>query len=551
MANQDDKKPGAKGTPNAGAKTDRSAPKRKPVTIEGKAEATGTPKTTSSPNSGPKADAKPAAKPGTSVPPTKAATAPAKDVKADGKQNANLGRAGADAKTESVSTAPKAADKNSESKKPDDKKSGGLGAGLIGGLAGGALVALLAGGWSLVAGNGGTANLDELRAQNAALVERLAQVEATQADMGDADPSAELIERVNALSAQVQALPAQAGEALDLTPVTDRLAELESGLQQAQSSAQSAVQTASALQSQVEGGGSGDAPALAAQSARLDELSDTVSILSGQLDEMAGAATNAADLSEPVDLSPVTSQIESLSAELAEAKASMQAMAETISGNSSGVESVQTRLSGLADMVASLSSAMDDAQASLASRGDEQQVARAALAAATLAATIDGGKPFVAELDNFAAVTAGSDALAGGAQSAEVLRPFADAGVPTVATLQGEWPAVAQSILDAVRPAPEGVGDKFVSNLRGLVSVRPAGDVGGDGPRAVVGRMTAALDEAQLERFQSLQAELPEAGQAASADFARRVAARNEANSLLTSVLSGGADDTSSEGTAQ
>lgn len=560
MANQDDNKPGSKPTD----KPSRSAPNRKPVTIEGEAKSVG--KAGAKTTDTRKPDSKPAAKSST-VPQTKTAktsgatgtdSATAKDTK-PAASGAPLGRAGADAKTKpsaKQSSAPaekKPAEKSSGSDKSGGGKSGGgMGSGLLGGLAGGALVALLAGGWGLVSGGADGAGVEDLRAENTALVERISQLEAVQADMGDADPDAELVERVNALTAQLDALSADGAAApdVDLAPINDRLDGLETQLANAQSSAQSAAETASALQSQVESGGSGDAPALAAQSARLDDLSASVETLGAQLSELAVTATQAVQ-ADPVDLSPVTAQLDALSGSLSEAQASMQGLSGSVSENSSALGDVQTQLSDVQASVAALSSAMDDAQSSIAARDDEQQVARAALAAATLAATIDGGKPFGAELDNFAAVTAGSDSLTSGAQAAEILRPFADSGVPTLATLQAQWPPVAEGILDALRPAPEGMGDKFVSNLRGLVSVRPAGDVGGDGPRAIVGRMTAALDEGQLSRFQSVYAELPEAGQAAASVFAGRVAARSEANSLLTSVLAGDTNNEPSEGETQ
>ncbi|MEO0636736.1 MAG: hypothetical protein AAFY73_08825 [Pseudomonadota bacterium] len=539
MANQDDKK--------LASKPSRSAPKRKPVTIEGESKPVAKPASTaasekSSPPLG-RAGAKQ-----TESKSTSSAAKPGPDAKgAQAKANAS---SSGSPKASSATQAPKTA----AAKPSGEQSKGGLRTGLLGGVAGGALVALLAGGWSLVSGGGGATGLEDLQAQNAALVERVAAVEAVQDDMGDADPNSELAQRINVLSGQIQDLSSSSGADVDLTPVTDRIAALEGLLEEAQASAQRALDTASDLQSQVESGGSGDAPALAAQSARLDELSAGLEGLQAQLAEVAEGSAGG----EPVNLGPVTGRLESLAVDLEQARASNEAMATSVQENASALADTKAGLEGLQTSVAALSDAMGNAQSAIASRDDEQRVARAALAAATLAATIDGGKPFATELDSFASITSGSDSLAAGADAAEVLRPFADAGVPTLASLQAQWPAVADAILVAVRPEPENITDRFASNLRGLVSVRPAGDVGGGGPTATVGRMTTALDEGQLAQFASARAELPEEGQAASAEFAKRVAARLEANSLLTSVLAGAsssasnsAAETASEGDTQ
>ena len=164
-------------------------------------------------------------------------------------------------------------------------------------------------------------------------------------------------------------------------------------------------------------------------------------------------------------------------------------------------------------------------------QASDQRTAAVALAATSLKTAIDAGKPFEKELAYFASLDgASADAIA-------ALQPYAQGGVPTLADLQSSFGSVANAILKASKPDATGMGETLIGNLQNLVSVRPSGAEEGDTPRAVVGRMTAALGSGDLRSMLSEASSLPEAAQTAAKPFLSDVEARASTNDLLLSAF--------------
>lgn len=159
-----------------------------------------------------------------------------------------------------------------------------------------------------------------------------------------------------------------------------------------------------------------------------------------------------------------------------------------------------------------------------------------ALAAAGLKAAIDRGGPFAPELEAYATAS-------GAPEKVDGLRDSAASGVPTLATLQGEWPDVERAMLLALRPdsATAPVGDQLMAGLRSLVTVRPEGAAAdtAEGPEGAVGRMSAALRSGDLGAYLSQEETLPDAARQAGADYTARVRARHNADTLLDQALTG------------
>jgi hypothetical protein len=348
-----------------------------------------------------------------------------------------------------------------------------LGAGVIGGVIGGAAVALLA----LWYQN----SSDEL----AALRGRIAQVESTVARAGDGGRVESLAERVQALEtasggdllSRLEALEAEVegqgatqaqlpGDDSQLVQLEQRLAALESaGSGAAPSDEGGAVlqEAVTALQER-----------LAALAARLPE--DTQSRLS-QIDERLGAAEQA------------ESRLQQLSS-------SVDQLTQKLNTDEQQSQDLASQLSALSERLTGAENKLD------AALRNRNRASALALIVGQLEAAIDEARPYQSQIETLTAMTqdsatSGDDAIE---QAVSALEPGAAAGVPSIATLRQSFGPVANEIVHAAR-APDGDNllDRATDNLMRLVTVRPVGnDVRGDTAEARVARAEAALDQGDL-----------------------------------------------------
>ena len=115
------------------------------------------------------------------------------------------------------------------------------------------------------------------------------------------------------------------------------------------------------------------------------------------------------------------------------------------------------------------------------------------------------------------------------------LEPLAEAGAPTVATLQTSFPAVADAILAATSELGPDAGflDRLLAFGSGLVTVRPTGPIEGDTPDAVVSRMEDAVRRGALADALAERDKLPEAGRNASATWAAAASDRVQIDTIV------------------
>ncbi len=79
------------------------------------------------------------------------------------------------------------------------------------------------------------------------------------------------------------------------------------------------------------------------------------------------------------------------------------------------------------------------------------------------------------------------------------LRPFADAGAPTLAALAASFAKIAPSVVAAATPpSGGGVMDRLLDHMRKLVRVRKVGEAAGDDAEALAARISAALARGDL-----------------------------------------------------
>jgi hypothetical protein len=182
------------------------------------------------------------------------------------------------------------------------------------------------------------------------------------------------------------------------------------------------------------------------------------------------------------------------------------------------------RVDALADQVAGLAE-----RPAVPAEGDK---AARALAIATLQQGAARGGGFASELAMIAALSPDSPELA-------PLKSLAETGAPSAAALAAAFPDIGDAILKAAASAgaSEGVADRLMSRLRGLVTIRPVGPVAGDSPEAIVSRMQAAVDKGDLGMALKEREGLDEAGKAASATWAKAAAERVAIDDLVSKLI--------------
>lgn len=198
--------------------------------------------------------------------------------------------------------------------------------------------------------------------------------------------------------------------------------------------------------------------------------------------------------------------------------------APQVSNLSDAVDQAQAALKALDGRVAALE---DKVASAAANRAD----AARAVAVVALRRAADEGAPFATDLDLAAAL---------GLPKADVaaLRPYADKGVPTKAALADEFPGVGDAIVRATSQANPNAGivQRLVAGIGSLVTVRPTAPVAGNDPAAIVSRMQAAVRAGDLQTALNERDGLPDAGKAASADWAAAAKDRVAVDALIAKV---------------
>ena len=139
------------------------------------------------------------------------------------------------------------------------------------------------------------------------------------------------------------------------------------------------------------------------------------------------------------------------------------------------------------------------------------EAASASLMLVELSDTVASGDPFATQLTALSRFVRGAPEL-------DQMKPYAPTGVATSATLQRDFRVAArEGLAAALRQSPEGLGGR-ISAIFGL---RPATPQAGDGPRAVISRMEAAVQEADFATALRERNTLNEDAQLATADWAK------------------------------
>ncbi|WP_062017136.1 COG4223 family protein [Aureimonas sp. AU4] len=331
-------------------------------------------------------------------------------------------------------------------------------------------------------------------------------------------------------------------------------------LQQARGDIQTLRETVEQLQSAQAAGGAGGGVSPADVTALTDRVTAAERAIQSGGTSSSDASTAAQGASQAAGAAQTTADQAREAASAAQAAADA---ARNTAGEAQGAaQAANQTAQGAVDTARSATETANAAQQAVeAVRGDVQAFgerlatieegnrrAALALSAAGLKAAIDRGQPFMGELERFA--TSGGEAES---QAVGSLRQYAAAGVPTPASLAGQWNDAETAILDAVRPkvSASDVGDQVLSGLRSLVTVRPAGSSVSPtdpGPGATVARMDAAISSGDFAGWLTQWETLPEAAKTASSDFAAKVRARVETDRLIDQTINSAIGAPASQG---
>jgi len=372
-----------------------------------------------------------------------------------------------------------------------------------------------------------SSDIEPLRGEVDALQEELASLRANLADTANAT-SSDISAQLDAAIADV----ATAGE-------TAEAARQQAGENSAAIEALSA--SVSQIESSVSGGGAGETAALSTLTSRLDGMEQEIATLSETVASRRQDNEDSADRSASAETTAqLRADFDGLSGTVEGLTGEVSAMAETVTGLSDSVSTVeegQTTLSGevagLSERVTGLDNRIAEAEGTLAESGAGNTVAKA-IAAAGLKSAMDRGTPFMSELEAFASVGGDESAVA-------ALRDYAAAGVPTITQLIERFGPVANDIVATGQGLDDqaSITDRLMSSARSLVQVRPVGEVEGDAPGAVAARMEARLKDSNLDAVVAQWETLPDAAKSVSEGFIAQVKARQTADDLVGSVLSG------------
>jgi len=294
---------------------------------------------------------------------------------------------------------------------------------------------------------------------------------------GDPDPFAAEREQIGNLEAQISGLQTEIAAALEGAGEDPRVEAIIGSVESVESTIGQLQSEVGTVQSEI-----------SQQSEILENLAAQMEAIAN-LPEGTGSADTAALAALQATLAQQQAENEEMQARLAEAAA--QAEAE--------MQQVRAR----ADALQSETQAAVDAAANRA-------------AVANISAALENGTPLAGSLDN----------LTG--EVPEALSAVSDTGVETLLDLQRQFPAAARAGLAESLKATvsDDPADRFVSFLRAQVGARSLEPREGDDPDAILSRAQAAVSAGQLEDALAEISTLPEAGQAAMADWVGAAEAR-------------------------
>jgi len=289
-------------------------------------------------------------------------------------------------------------------------------------------------------------------------------------------------------------------------------------------------------------------------------LDATITQLDGGLNEVRQTIAALPAGAEPVDLAPLETQLKGLEDQVTAigagaSSADAAALAGTISSIETGIAELRTQLTALDQRVAATDSAISglkgDVSATQTAISTQNQTiagddigpaVRLPLMVSGLETAIANGRPFAAELVGLKGLL--PDLVVPGPVEAS-----ATEGLPRPDAVVAQFTAAVPNVLAGRAAVSTGdMGEDALEWMKGLLALRPVGEVTGDTPEAVVSRLEAAVGRHDFKAAGELLAQLPPAMQAgagtAGADIAKLAAAEDFVTELRNRALAPTAEAT-------
>ncbi|WP_406872950.1 phage tail protein [Aminobacter sp. P9b] len=267
---------------------------------------------------------------------------------------------------------------------------------------------------------------------------------------------------------------------------------------------------------------------------QVDGLSTAVQEVKSEVEALKTAAGQAGSGEALAGLDGRIKQIEAAVATLGQngaASTEIAALNERLAGLDAAVKSAGEAATADDGKMATLEQSVSALASKVEAQASQPKIALA-IAASALKAAVDRGGAFGAELETFAAISPDAPELA-------TLRAHAEKGVATRADIVAETDAAANAMIAAAKPVnPDaGVFERLVSSAEQLVKVRPIGAVEGAGAPETVARMELAVSQGDFAKAIAEYETLPDTAKAAGVDFAAKVKARLEVETLVDQLV--------------
>lgn len=278
-------------------------------------------------------------------------------------------------------------------------------------------------------------------------------------------------------------------------------------------------------------------------------LDATIAQLDGGLNEVRQAVA-AVPTAAAVDLTPLETQLKGLEDRVTAigagaSSADATALAQTISDIEVGIAELRTQLTALDQRVAATDSAIttlkgDVATTQTAISSQTQTLAgtdigpavRLPLVVSGLESAIANGRPFAAEL-------AGLKTLLPDLAVPGPIEASAAEGLPRPDAVVAQFTAAVPNVLAGRAAVSTGdMGEDALEWMKGLLALRPVGEVAGDTPDAIVSRLEAAVGRHDFKAAAGLLAQLPPAMQAGAGSSGGDITKLAAAEDFMTELRS-------------
>ncbi|MDB5538663.1 MAG: hypothetical protein JWQ89_390 [Devosia sp.] len=286
-------------------------------------------------------------------------------------------------------------------------------------------------------------------------------------------------------------------------------------------------------------------------------LDATIAQLDSGLSEVRQQVA-AVPAATPVDLAPLETELKALGDRVTAigagaSSADATALTQSISSIEAGITDLRTQLTALDQRVGAADGEINSLKGDVAATRtaistqtlggtDIGPAVRLPLVVSGLENAIANGRPYAVELQSL-------KALLPDFAIPDVIAASAAEGLPRPDAVAAQFSAAVPDILAGRAAVSSGdMGADAVEWLKGLLALRPVGEVAGDSPEAIVSRLEGAVDRRDFTTAASLFAQLPPAMQAgagpAGADIGKLAAAESFMTDLRARALTPTAEAT-------